>query len=143
MQEIIKKFNITGTKAERNIALSKLLQEQIKGDSRFGYDLLYSICTDEKGNFNIPLSDPINAGRVQQLLHSIIKTRINKQMIEGGPVVQVTNFGTSKELDIVFKDDKGNRLPTLREWFAQQDFSAFGAPSYEEFAVMHRYKKAK
>ena len=65
MREIEKKFNIKGNRAERNIALSKLLQEQIKGDSRFGYDLLYSICTDEKGNFNIPLSDPINAGRVQ------------------------------------------------------------------------------
>ena len=143
MKEIVKKFNIKGTRAERNVALSKLLQEQIKGDSRFGYDLLYSVCTDEKGNFNIPLSDPINAGRVQQLLHSIIKTRINKQMIEGGPVVQVTNFGTSKELDIVFKDAQGNRLPTLREWFAAQDFGEYNSISYEEFAVMHRYADAK
>lgn len=143
LDEIIRQFNIGGTRAERNVALSRLLQEQIKGDSRFGYDLLYSVSTDENGNFNIPLSDPINAGRVQQLLHSIIKSRINKQRIEGGPVVQVTNFGTSKELDIVFKDKDDNKLDTLREWFAKQDFSEYGSPTYEEFAIMHRYKKAK
>jgi hypothetical protein len=73
----------------------------------------------DTGNFNVPLADPTHKKRVQQLLNSILRNRINKQTMPGGPVVQVANYGTSKKLAIRFKDRKGNILPTKEEYIAK------------------------
>ena len=102
----------------RNIALSELLREEILKDGRYGTDLLWACSTNEDGEFNIPLSDPIQAGRIQQLLNSIIKNSIYKQQIAGGPAVQVSSFGASanEQLYIKFKDADGNILLTSTEF---------------------------
>ena len=105
----------TNTK-DRNIALSKILQREILSSPRYGIDLLQACSVDENGRFRIPLGDPIQSKRVEQLINSIIKNRVNKQEIAGGPVVQVTNFGTSRELIIRFKDKNGNLLKTRKEF---------------------------
>lgn len=105
----------TNTK-DRNIALSKILQREILSSPRYGVDLLQACSVDENGRFRIPLGDPIQSKRVEQLINSIIKNRVNKQEIAGGPVVQVTNFGTSRELNIRFKDKNGNLLKTRKEF---------------------------
>jgi putative AlgH/UPF0301 family transcriptional regulator len=47
-------------------------------DQRFGGDLLFACELNKDGEFNIPLNDPIQSVRIQQLLNSIIKSRINK-----------------------------------------------------------------
>lgn len=101
---------------DRNIALSKILQREILSSPRYGVDLLQACSVDENGRFRIPLGDPIQSKRVEQLINSIIKNRVNKQEIAGGPVVQVTNFGTSRELNIRFKDKDGNLLKTRKEF---------------------------
>lgn len=101
---------------DRNIALSKILQREILSSPRYGVDLLQACSVDENGRFRIPLGDPIQSKRVEQLINSIIKNRVNKQKLPGGPVVQVTNFGTSKELNIRFKDKTGNLLKTKTEY---------------------------
>lgn len=101
---------------DRNIALSKILQREILSSPRYGVDLLQACSVDENGRFRIPLGDPIQSKRVEQLINSIIKNRINKQEIAGGPVVQVTNFGTSRELNIRFKDKNGGLLMTRAEY---------------------------
>lgn len=101
---------------DRNIALSKILQREILSSPRYGVDLLQACSVDENGRFRIPLGDPIQSKRVEQLINSIIKNRVNKQEIAGGPVVQVTNFGTSRELNIRFKDKNGGLLKTRAEY---------------------------
>ncbi len=108
-------LNSTSTK-DRNIALSKILQREILSSPRYGADLLQACSVDENGRFRIPLGDPIQSKRVEQLINSIIKNRVNKQEIAGGPVVQVTNFGTSRELNIRFKDKNGGLLKTRAEY---------------------------
>ena len=108
-------LNSINTK-NRNIALSKILQREILSSPRYGVDLLQACSVDENGRFRIPLGDPIQSKRVEQLINSIIKNRVNKQEIAGGPVVQVTNFGTSRELNIRFKDKTGGLLKTRAEY---------------------------
>ena len=108
--------NINISRKDRNIALAKILQREILSSPRYGVDLLQACSVDADGNFRIPLGDPIQSKRVEQLINSIIKNRVNKQTIAGGPVVQVTNFGTSKELNIRFKDKEGNLLQTRKEF---------------------------
>lgn len=94
----------TKNRKERNKALSNILVKAIKKDQKYGNDLLRACKLNSEDEFNIPLSDPIQARRVQELINSIIKSNINKQLISGGPVVQATSYGLSQKLNIVFKD---------------------------------------
>ena len=106
-------------KKERNIALSKILQREILSSPRYGVDLIQACSVDkETGEFRIPKGDPIQAKRIEQLINSIIKNRVNKQKIAGGPIVQVSNFGTSRQLHIRFNDKNGNLLMTEEEFKA-------------------------
>ena len=93
------------SKKMKNLAMMRALQREIVKDSRYGTDLQWACMLDENGEFNIPLSDAIQSDRIQQLLNSIIKNRVNKQEIAGGPVVQVSNYGTSEDLKIVRNAD--------------------------------------
>lgn len=125
IKEIEESFRLSGTRKERNIALSKILRREVASSSRYGIDLMQAVLLDENGEFNMPLGDPIQARRIEQLLNSIIKNTVNKQTIAGGPVVQVSCFGTSKDLNIRFKDksDPSGKtlLMTKKEWEESKD----------------------
>ena len=117
VDKVVKRFNLDSVdKRQRNIALSRVLKDAILKDSRFGADLYWACDTNEYGEFNIPLSDPIHSTRIQQLLNSIIKNAINKQEIAGGPVVQATSWGLSDELHIRFKAYNNQILLTEEEF---------------------------
>ena len=105
------------SRKDRNIALSEILLDEIFSSPRYGAELA-TACTvnEETGEFNIPLGDPIQSKRIEQLINSVVKNRINKQEVAGGPVVQVTNFGTSRELNIRFHDKNGGMLMTRSEF---------------------------
>lgn len=111
--------NTAYTQRERNVILSQILQREILSNARYGVDLLLACSVDENGNFRIPLGDPIQSKRIEQLINSIIKNRINKQKVEGGTLVEVTNFGTSKRLERRYKDKDGNLLKAKREYLAE------------------------
>lgn len=122
-------FN-SNDKKEQNIALSKILQREIMSSPRYGIDLLQACSIDkETGEFRIPKGDPIQAKRIEQLINSIIKNRVNKQKIAGGPIVQVSNFGTSTQLHIRFNDKQGNLMPLEEEYNASEN----GNLSYKEY----------
>lgn len=116
---------------KRNTTLSKLLQKEILSSPRYGIDLYQACSVDENGKFRIPLGDPIQSKRVEQLINSIIKNHINKQKIAGGPVVQVSNFGTSRQLNIRFKDKNGGMLMTKDEW--EKSTSSSKGNSFKEY----------
>ena len=116
---------------KRNTTLSKLLQKEILSSPRYGIDLYQACSVDENGKFRIPLGDPIQSKRVEQLINSIIKNHINKQKIAGGPVVQVSNFGTSRQLNIRFKDKNGGMLMTRDEW--EKSTSSSKGNSFKEY----------
>lgn len=108
IEELARELNITGDRRSRNLALSQILQKEIASSPRYGVDLMLACSLDENWEFRLPLGDPTQAKRIEQLINSIIKNRVNKQTITGGPVVQVSNFGTSRQLNIKFKDKNGN-----------------------------------
>lgn len=108
-------------KRERNIALSKILQREVLSSPRYGIDLVQACSIDkETGEFRIPKGDPIQAKRIEQLINSVIKNRVNKQKIAGGPIVQVSNFGTSKQLHIRFNDKQGNLIPLEEDYVSSE-----------------------
>lgn len=131
IDDLKKELNLdTASRREANFALSKILKKEILSSSRYGLDMLTACSIDkETGEFKLPLGDPIQCKQFEQLLNSIIKNRVNKQKIPGGPVVQVSNFGASKQLHIRFKDKTGNLIPLEEEYKAEEHNDM----SYEEY----------
>ena len=118
--KLVKEFNIDDSnKFKRNKAIEKLLTETILKDQRYGVDLLRACTLNDEGEFTIPLCDPVQSIRIQQLINSIIKSRINKQRIKGGPVVQTSVYGMSDDLSIRFTDKEGGLLMTFSEYKEQ------------------------
>ena len=118
IDELVKELHLdAANQVEKNIILSRMLQDEILSSPRYGLDM-YLACSlnPVTGEFRIPLGDPIQANRIEQLLNSIVKKRVNEQKIAGGPVVQVSNFGTSRRLNIRFKNKNGGLLKTREEF---------------------------
>lgn len=132
-KELCKEFKVGGTRLERNKALEKILQEAIMKDQRYGADIQRACSLDQNGEFIIPLSDQIQSIRIQQLLNSIIKSRINKQKVTGGPVVQASVFGMSDDLSIRFKDKEGNLIETFSEFAEKRGLSTDDKKAAEEY----------
>lgn len=110
--------------------VEEILLEEIRGNQRYGIDMMRACTLNEKGQFNIPLFDPVQSQKVQTLLNSIIKSRITKQKIRGGALIQVSDYGLTDQLSIVFKDRNGN--PLNYELFKKKHHNAT-RESYEEF----------
>lgn len=85
--------------------VEKILQDEIRGNARYGIDMLRACTLNEDGEFNIPLYDPVQSQRVQTLLNSIIKSRITKQKIRGGALIQVSAYGVTDQLKIVYEGE--------------------------------------
>lgn len=110
--------------------VEEILLEEIRGNQRYGMDMMRACTLDENNNFNIPLFDPVQSQRVQTLLNSVIKSRITKQKIRGGALIQVSDYGLTDQLSIVFKDKSGN--PLNYELYKKKYPNAT-RESYEEF----------
>lgn len=96
--------------------VEEILLEEIRGNQRYGMDMMRACTLDENGNFNIPLFDPVQSQRVQTLLNSVIKGSsgrgrqgITKQKIRGGALIQVSDYGLTDELHIVFEGEGANK----------------------------------
>ena len=116
--------------------VEEILLEEIRGNQRYGMDMMRACTLDENNNFNIPLFDPVQSQRVQTLLNSVIKSGtkkvsgITKQKIRGGALIQVSDYGLTDQLNIVFKDKNGN--PLNYELYKKKYPNAT-RESYEEF----------
>ena len=112
-------FDRGSTSVQQNLAISSRLQRAIRNDQKYGNDLLSSCIVDKNtGQFTVPLCDPIQSVRTSQLLYSIIKKELNKQVKTGGPNVQVSCFGLSEDLNVRWfvKGSHSKLLETLKEF---------------------------
>lgn len=115
--------------------VEEILLEEIRGSQRYGMDMMRACTLDENNNFNIPLFDPVQSQKVQTLLNSVIKSRITKQKIRGGALIQVSDYGLTDELHVVFKDKDGN----LMSWesYSKKNKNAT-RENYEEYVKKAR-----
>ena len=89
--------------------VEKILLDEVRGNPRYSQDLLVALTLDENGKFNLPLYDPTTTIKIQELVNSIIKGRITKQKIKGGALIQVSSFGLSEDLKIVWEGEGENK----------------------------------
>ena len=99
--------------------IEKAIQKEMAGNNRYS-DEDRKACTLVQRNgqkvFQIPLYDPIQSQRIQQLLNSIIKKKVTKQSIKRASCVQVSSVGLTDELQVRYQDADGNLLFTQSEW---------------------------
>lgn len=88
--------------------ISDLLISEIKSNSRYSNDLIEAVTLDENGQFNIPIFDPSQSQKIQELLNSIVKSRIVKQKINGDSLIQATAWALNEKdrPQIVWGTDK-------------------------------------
>lgn len=91
--------------------ISDLLISEIKSNSRYSNDLIEAVTLDENGQFNIPIFDPSQSQKIQELLNSIVKSRIVKQKIKGGSLIQATAWALNEKdrPQIVWGTDKNGQ----------------------------------
>lgn len=77
--------------------ISDLLISEIKSNSRYSNDLIEAVTLNENGQFNIPIFDPSQSQKIQELLNSIVKSRIVKQKINGGSLIQATAWALNEK----------------------------------------------
>lgn len=92
-----------------NESVADILRQDIESNPRYGRELLEACSLDENGEFRLPLHDPVHNYRIQSLLTSIIKSRITKQKIKGGSLYQVTSYGLTDDLHIVYEGEGENK----------------------------------
>lgn len=112
--------------------VEEILLEEIRGNQRYGIDMMRACTLNEKGQFNIPLFDPVQSQRVQTLLNSIIKSRITKQKIRGGALIQVSDYGLTDELHVVFEGEGENKRIKYLECYMPAYSREFYEPLMKE-----------
>jgi hypothetical protein len=117
--------------------VEKELLREVRSNARYGVEMVKAVTLNKDGQFNIPLHDPVISQQVQTLINSIIKDRITKQKIRGGALIQVSDYGLTDQLNIVFKDKDGN--PLNYELYKKKHPKAT-RESYEEFVKDARNK---
>jgi len=86
--------------------LHKLLEKEIIKRG-LGQQYLDAIQLDENGKFKYPLFAPFHAKRTESLLNSLFTNNVINQKIRGGSLVQVSDFGMSEKLNIVYNKEGG------------------------------------
>lgn len=89
--------------------VEKLLQKEMRGNQRYSADMAKACTLNEDKQFNIPLFDPIQSVKIQTIMFSSIKREITKQKIKGGSLVQVSAYGLTDDLHIVFEGTGKNK----------------------------------
>ena len=112
--------------------VEEILLEEMRGNQRYGIDMMRACTLDENGQFNIPLFDPVQSQKIQTLLNSIIKSRITKQKIKGGALIQVSDYGLTDELHIVFEGEGENKRIKYLECYMPAYSRKFYEPLMKE-----------
>lgn len=90
---------------ENPAELAQELYKTIKGSGRYGSSLIEACSVNKDGKFELPLHDLIQSNQMQMIFNSIIKSRITKQKMKGGSLIQVTSYGLTDDLHIVFEGE--------------------------------------
>ena len=94
--------------------LQLALLAKIHGNPKYGSDVEEALQLEDAGNgnkrFKIPFNNPNLNNKIEELILSTFKNAIQKQKINGGNIILVSNFGLSDRLHVQYKtDENGNK----------------------------------
>lgn len=118
-------FEAVDTKFSNIEEIEKELLREVRSNPRYGSDLKDALTLKVnpktgKKEFTIPLDDPAQTLRIQSLLNSIIKSKITKQQIQGGALIQASAYGLKNEPKLIFEYE-GKEVKMTKEEAAKSD----------------------
>ena len=102
-------FESLDKKFKDNKEIEKELLREVRSNPRYGSDLVKALSLNKDGEFNIPLNDPSQTLRIQALLNSILKSKVTKQKIQGGALIQASAYGLNRKPRLVFEGKGENK----------------------------------
>lgn len=140
VENLLEDYNRLSGEFSNIESLQKMLISQVKGNSKYGEDILNALeiievqdPNDETKTikvFNVPLNSPNITDVIQELLLSSFKNNITKQYINGGACIAVSNFGFTNELQIHYhkEGDKASGIAYMDcylPWYSKKYFAPF------------------
>lgn len=106
VHNLIDSFSAIDKKFSNIKSLKSMLDAAIKGNPRYGDDVKAALELNEDGTaFKMPFNSSNLTNKIEDLLLSVFKNQIQRQKINGGNVVLVSNFGLSDSLHVKYKDE--------------------------------------
>lgn len=106
VENILERYNELMDLFKDDKRVSALIMDEVqRGD--YDEDIAKATLLNADRKFNLPLYDPVQSKRVQQLLLACIRNRLQRQKTAGGALIQVTSWGLDDSLKIVFNEDGG------------------------------------
>ena len=88
--------------------LAQLVQDAIAKDTKYSYELYKAFTLVEEQKEGLPIKrfaysigDPSVSDKAFSVIFSLIKKKVNNEVLPGGPVVQVAPYGMSEELHLI------------------------------------------
>ena len=116
VENLLDGFQKATAKFQNIRTLQAFLLDQVRGNPKYGRDILdalqiVSITNPSTGYpeevFNIPLDNPTTSLKIQELITSVFKNNVTKQTIRGGACILVSDFGLTKELQVLHDEKTG------------------------------------
>lgn len=113
-ENLLESFGEVSKKFTDINVLQQALLEQVKGNPKYGREMLSALELVDIVNpntgvtekvFNIPPDNPSTTDKLQELMNAMFKNKITKQYIKGGNCILVSSVGLTKELNIVYDKD--------------------------------------
>lgn len=96
--------------------LQKALLAKMENNPKYGPDVKQALeLNEDKTAFKMPFNSPNLTNKIEELILSTFKNAIQKQTIDGGNVVLVSNYGLSDELHVQWKNAKTGKLITSKK----------------------------
>lgn len=91
--------------------LSHELKRMIGNSTRYSDNMKSAVEIDpETNDFKVDFDDPAISADIQMLLLSFMNKKLNRMECKGGSCIQVSDFGYSDQLHLVFEDANGNEI---------------------------------
>lgn len=92
VEKVRRQFSMEGSRLQKNRSMSDFQKANLLRDSRSTGEE-YKAVSLRNGEFNVPLGDPVNMEKYVSNTLAAVKKAVNKELIPGGPTVQVSPFG--------------------------------------------------
>lgn len=106
IDQLISSFSSLDRRFSDDKELASYLNEMMRNNPKYGDDIKAALSIDPKtGTFKMPFNSPTVRNKVEELLLSVFKNNVQRQKINGGNVILVSNFGLSNNLHVKYKEN--------------------------------------
>ena len=110
-------------------SLQKRLESVIKGNPKYGTDMLNAIQLVDTPNgkqFNLPINNPSTAAKLQEIVYSMFKNSVTIQKNKGAACILVSSYGYTNDLHVIKGEDGSiKEFEVLMPWHSKQFLEPF------------------